>query len=61
MTNDEKNIKAVVEAGEIVKYTKEDFKRWGAAGGKKRWSKTSKKDIDKHIAMMNQHRLDNIL
>lgn len=42
MTNNQKNIKAIIEAGEVEKYSAEYFKLQGSRGGKigsKIWQK----------------------
>jgi len=47
---DKKNIKAIVQSGEV--YTREFF----AEAQRKRWAKVSKKDRKKHGAMLAESR-----
>jgi hypothetical protein len=50
MTTDEKNIKAIVETGEVEKYSAEFFKRKGNIGGKKRWEGKTPDEIKAYMS-----------
>jgi len=48
MSDDEKNIKAIVKAGEVEKYDRDFFVK----SGEKRWKGVSKKEKSEHGRMM---------
>ncbi len=50
MTTNEKNIKAIVEAGEVEKYSAEFFKRKGNIGGKKRWAGKTREERSEYMS-----------
>ena len=56
MTDNEKNVKAIAEAGEIEKYSKEWFQMKGSLGGKKRWEGTTEEERKEHGKKLTESR-----
>jgi len=58
MTDDEKNIQAIIESGELEKYSPEFFKLNGRIGGKKgkKFKGKTREEISEHMRWVRSHR-----
>lgn len=58
MTDDEKNIRAIIESGEVEKYSKDYFRLTGKLGGKKskKFKGKTQKEISEHMRWVRSHR-----